>query len=39
MKTLALTLIGLILLCIPACFSVEYNWYNTKVWKRKLKYG
>ncbi|ORY81651.1 Oligoxyloglucan reducing end-specific cellobiohydrolase [Neocallimastix californiae] len=31
MKTLALTLIGLILLCIPACFSVEYNWYNTKI--------
>jgi len=32
MKTLALTLLGLITLCIPACFSVEYNWYNTNVW-------
>jgi len=31
MKTLALTLLGLITLCIPACFSVEYNWYNTNI--------
>jgi len=31
MKSLTLTILGLILLCIPACLSVEYNWYNTKI--------
>ncbi|ORX36535.1 Oligoxyloglucan reducing end-specific cellobiohydrolase [Piromyces finnis] len=31
MKKLILTILGLVLLSIPTCLSVKYNWYNTKI--------
>jgi len=31
MNNITLFLLGLVLIGIPACLSVEYNWYNTNV--------